>query len=284
MECRSGDKAMRAVLDAAPQSGCEGLLPQNQVHLWLLFENESNVHPSSTSSLREILSADELEAADRFHRSSDRRRYIAAHALIRLALSNYFPVPATDWRFSRDRNQKPIIIAPKEFAAVQFSISHTEGLIACLITRVPEAAVDVERIKPDLELDSVAETVLSACELEWLDKFSRQERIARFFDIWTLKEAYGKARGVGLNLPLKAIRFAIDSENSVSARFGREIQDDAARWNFRLHHFTSGHVLAVAAGRNCEFVERIVTFDEVSLAMDARITPRRRSNLATAIE
>ena len=72
-----------------------------------------------------------------------------------LALSHYFPVPAGAWRFARDHNGKPFIASPEVSPAAQFSVSHTEGLIACLIT-LSEAAVDVEKIEYDQDLQLVA--------------------------------------------------------------------------------------------------------------------------------
>jgi 4'-phosphopantetheinyl transferase len=239
-------------------------LAVSQVDLWIAFEDEA-LDARSTSSLRNLLSAEEQTLADRFHRAHDRRRYVAAHALIRLALSNYFPVAPADWRFGRDRNNQPIIMAPEEFAAVRFSISHTRGLIACLVTRLCEAGVDSERVEPNEELVQIAQDVLSASELESLNELLPENWTARFFDLWTLKEAYGKARGVGLDLPMKAISFDIGSGNSVCVRFDQEIHDDPSRWNFWLRHLPPAHTLSVAirrdAGKRCEIVERIVRFD-----------------------
>ena len=226
----------------------------------------------STSRLSNLLSAEEQSTADRFQSVRDRRRYVIAHALIRLALSNYFPVAAVDWRFGRDRNGKPIIVAPEEFDAVRFSISHTSGLIACLVTCASEAGIDVEKVEPNQELAQVAQNVLSASELQFLNRLSLEKWTSRFFDLWTLKEAYGKARGIGLDLPMKAISFEIGPENSVCACFDEEVQDDASRWMFSLRHPSPSHALAVAVGESCEIVERIVSFDESATNCGGRLS------------
>lgn len=83
-----------------------------------------------------------------------------SRALVRLVLSNHFPIPAGDWRFDRDGNGKPSIVAPAGFPPVRFSLSHTQGLVACLISLSAEAAVDVEKIEYNQDLALVARQVL----------------------------------------------------------------------------------------------------------------------------
>ena len=253
--------ALRA--DLATDFDCLRNLAENQVHLWISFEDAGE---RSTSHLRNLLSVEERRLADRFQNAGDQRRYILAHTLVRLALSNYFPVAPVDWRFGRDRNGKPVITVPEQFAAIRFSLSHTRGLIACLITGAGDAGVDVEKIEANAELVSVAQKVLSASELRSLNELSHEEWTSRFYDLWTLKEAYGKARGVGLDLPTTKISFEIGREDSVRVRFDQEIPDDPSCWIFWLRHLPPDHVLSFAVrratGETCGMVERIVNFDE----------------------
>src|SRR5262249_19811199 len=149
------------------------------------------------SSFETVLPADDQKEARRFRRNKNRHQFLLARGLLRFALSEHLPVCATDWRFARNENLKPFIIAPKSFSAVNFSLSHTDGLIACLISLVAEAAVDVEKLEFKDDLAPVAKQVLSAAELAALAKLSGQDWTKRFFDYWTLKEAYAKAKGLG---------------------------------------------------------------------------------------
>ena len=124
------------------------------------------------SRFEAILSADEQKEARRFRRDRDRHQFLLARGLLRFALSEHLPVCAADWRFARNQNHKPFIIAPKSFSAVNFSLSHTDGLVACLISLVAEAAVDVEKLEFHDDLALVAKQVLSAVELTALGKLS----------------------------------------------------------------------------------------------------------------
>ena len=118
------------------------------------------------------------------------------------------------------------------------------------------------------DLVLVAQRVLSASELQSFVALSEEKWAARFFDLWTLKEAYGKARGLGLILPLKAISLEIGSADSVRVSFAREIADDPSKWLFWLHHLPPVYTLSVAirrvVGESLEIVERVVRFDETA--------------------
>src|ERR1700733_3801239 len=108
---------------------CPYDLRPGAMHLWVAYTDDQSV-----SDLEVILSKDEMKRARRFRNISDSREYVFAHALVRLALSHYMPVSACDWQFDRDRNGRPTIGTPEVSPFVQFSLSHTSGLVACLIT------------------------------------------------------------------------------------------------------------------------------------------------------
>src|SRR5437879_4068418 len=134
---------------------CIPLLRPGQLHLWTARTDDLN-DGTIASRVAGILTADERDEARRFHRARDRHQFVVARALARLALSHHFPVPAGDWRFARDHNRKPFIAAPEISPPVRFSVSHTQGLVACLITLCAQAAVDVEKVEPSGDLPLVA--------------------------------------------------------------------------------------------------------------------------------
>ena len=222
------------------------------------------------SNLEAILSANEKKEARRFRRIKDRHQFLLARGLLRFALSEHLPVCAADWRFARDQNHKPFIIAPKSFSAVNFSLSHTDGLIACLVSLVAEAAVDVEKLEFHDDLALVAKQVLSAVELTALGKLSGRDWTERFFDYWTLKEAYAKARGVGLSLGSSDIVFEIDADNGIRAHFSSRSDDDSSAWVFWCHHLSPQHTISVAAKAETdagyEIICRSVNFEGLPIA------------------
>jgi 4'-phosphopantetheinyl transferase len=194
------------------------------------------------------LSSEERYRAARFVQERHRRLYIFAHGLLRFALSNWAPVVApADWSFVVDRHGRPFVAAPDIAKPVYFSLSHTEGCVACAISRVETVGLDVERMEDRGSLWETARHAFAADEIATLRRLAPGEFFDRFFDYWTLKEAYLKARGLGLSLPLD--QFAIRlSGDQIAISFTGEIDDDPGRWHFTSRSPSPEHRLAVADG------------------------------------
>jgi 4'-phosphopantetheinyl transferase len=194
--------------------------------------------------------------------------------LVRLALSHHFSIRADAWRFDRDHNRRPYIDFPAIFPPVRFSVSHTRGLVACLITLSADAAVDVEKVEHSDDLVLVAGQVLSPGEQEALSLLSGRDWTRRFFDHWTLKEAYAKARGVGLGLTLSNVGFEIKPDNRISAHFASQIDDDSSAWVFWHRHLSAHHTISVAVkkdlGDECKIILRPVKFDGAGITHECR--------------
>jgi 4'-phosphopantetheinyl transferase len=212
---------------------------------------------------KNLLSDAESSKAARFFFAQDRHEYIVACALVRLGLSRLFAMHPSELQLDRDERGKPFIVKPKTATHTEFSISHTRGLVALLVTPASHAGVDVEKISPAADLGLVAESVLAPMELACLSQLSSAAWTARFIELWTLKEAYAKARGLGLALPLKSVAFDIKAEGHVVASFAPEIQDKPDCWHFWLRRTTPDHVMAAAIRveprQACEFSVRPVT-------------------------
>lgn len=157
----------------------------------------------------------------------------SGRVLARLALSACCPVRPQDWRFSRDGRGKPFIVAPLEYRDIHFSISHTDGLVACLISVHALAAVDVERIRPADDLSFLAPQLLSASEQRSLAALNGEAWLNRFFEYWTLKEAYTKAIGLGLGSDLSSVSFDVGEGDRVIAHFSAAADGDPETWAFR---------------------------------------------------
>lgn len=252
----------------------EHTLKSGQLCLWIIRNTDlDNRFP--ISQLLSLLAEDEQKMAYHFRRAVDRNRFIVARSLVRLALSQHLPIRPDAWRFDPDHYGRPWIAAPRTTPQLRFSLSHTDGLIACLTSSSVQAAVDVERIEDKGDLALVAERVFSPSELRALHELSCPARTARFFDYWTLKEGYAKARGLGLNLRLSDISFEFKPDNTIQAAFAPALKDNSSSWVFWLDHPSSQHALAVVAERpvqnRCEIVCRSVKFaqngdDSVSLS------------------
>jgi 4'-phosphopantetheinyl transferase len=197
---------------------------------------------------RALLSPEEHHRAGRFVQERHRRPYIFAHGLLRFALSNWEPAVApADWSFVADRHGRPFVAGPIVAKPIHFSLSHTEGCVACVISRVEAVGVDVERVEQRDSLWATAQHVFAAEEIATMRGLPPGAFIERFFDYWTLKEAYLKARGLGLRLPLD--QFAMElSGATIAINFTGEIDDDAQRWYFTSCAPSAQHRLAIADG------------------------------------
>jgi 4'-phosphopantetheinyl transferase len=218
-------------------------LPEGEVHVW---RTGLDITVFDIGRLRRILSPDEQERADRFHFEADRRRSIIGRGHLRLLLGEILGLPADSLQFDYDEFGKPRLM-PTQRLALQFNVSHSGDLILIAISIGRAVGVDVERIRTDLDLDGVAARFFSANERKTLASLAGPGRYEAFFTCWTRKEAYLKARGVGLSLPLDQfdVSFLPDEEPRLLAT--RHDPPDAGRWGLRALGLSGGYVAALAA-------------------------------------
>jgi 4'-phosphopantetheinyl transferase len=195
------------------------------------------------------LSSEERQRAERFVFDRHRRQYILAHGLLRFSLSGFAPnVDPGDWSFTTDRYGRPFVSAPLVAGNVYFSLSHTEGCVACAVSGCEAVGVDVEHVRHSQSLFATACSTFSSEEVDALRPLPPGEQIDRFFDYWTLKEAYLKARGSGLNFPLDQFSILIASDQEIDIRFMSDTADDPRRWHFMKSSPSASYRLAVADG------------------------------------
>jgi 4'-phosphopantetheinyl transferase len=203
---------------------------------------------------RQLLSDDERARAERFVFERDRRDFTAAHALLRSTLSRYADVPPTAWRFETAANGKPFLAAQDSSRAqpesarpeLRFNLSHTHGLVACVVADGCDVGIDVESIDRRLDL-ALANRFFSAVETAWVKAAPPEDGVRRFLELWTLKEAYLKAIGKGLWHPLDTVIFEVGEDGDITFRPPPGV--DAAAWQFALSAPAARYRLAVAVRR-----------------------------------
>jgi phosphopantetheinyl transferase len=198
-------------------------LNQSDVHIW--YRCTASVDGAAVHSADQHLSIEERARRDRLRLGADRRDFTIAHDLLRRSLSKYADIPPTDWRFATNEYGKPSIenIDP-QLQALSFSLSHTRGCVACAITSNVALGVDVERIDQSQGVQEIADQYFSKKEAAWLCKCSDELRNIRFAELWTLKEAFLKAMGLGLSGSLTDVSFGFDEHARVKI-FGPSIID-----------------------------------------------------------
>ncbi len=186
------------------------------------------------------LSNEERARALRFAAIADRQAYLAAHCLKRRMLSRAEPaIDPPAWRFDTGPHGKPAVAERDD---LHFNLSHCRGLVACALSRSGPVGLDVEWLGRPAPLE-VAERFFSASETRWLLERPDHARHDAFFRIWTLKEAYIKAVGLGLSQPLGEFSVSVPR---LKLAFARPGMGDASAWRFHQEMIGTAHVLAVA--------------------------------------
>lgn len=209
----------------------------------------AGVRAAVVDTLASLLSHEELARAARFVRSVDRDTFVIARALVRTTLSTYGPTPPRAWQFETNAHGCPFVVAPQAGTPrLTFNLSHTTGLVALAVTRGRLVGVDVERVDRVVRED-VAGRHFAPDEVRDLRALPPDAQARAFFEYWTLKEAYIKARGMGLAIPLADFAFTLAPPAAPTIRFVDGFDDRPDRWQFWQAWPTLEHRLALAVTR-----------------------------------
>lgn len=205
--------------------------------------------PDTVERLWLLMTEGERARCLRLVRDVDRRSFAITRALVRRSLSRYGPTAPADWRFVTNQHQCPFVEpAQAGTPPLQFNVSHTSGLVALAVTRGHRVGVDVERVSRVVDL-AVADRHFAPAEVRDLRGLPAEDQPVAFFDYWTLKEAYIKARGMGLALPLGAFAFTVQPPLAPAIAFEPGFDDRPSRWQFWQAWPTPQHRLSLAIER-----------------------------------
>jgi 4'-phosphopantetheinyl transferase len=223
-------------------------LAADEVHAWHILPDRI-ARPGFFERCEGLLSDDERTRWRRFVRDVDAQHYLVAHALLRTALSRYVDVAPQDWRFECNEFGRPHICGPEIGRELQFNLSHTQGLVACAVAWRRPVGIDVESFERTGVGVELAANYFSPQEIAQLRSLPAAAQSERFLEYWTLKEAYLKARGTGLSLPLDCFSMHLQPEQPIAISFAPPLDDDPSAWQFAQFRPTPRHVLAVAVQR-----------------------------------
>ena len=223
-------------------------LHEREVHVWLAFPDRI----TDTELLRsylDLLSLGERARLQRLRFERHRHERLISRALVRTTLSRYADVEARDWVFERNEHGRPAPAAGQYELPLQFNLSHTTSLVACAVTLDREIGVDVEDLERPRTTMDIADHYFAPAEVRALRALPAREQCLRFFEYWTLKESYIKARGMGLALPLRKFSFELGPDQPIRISFESGLDDDPGSWQFASFRPDPRHVLAVGVRR-----------------------------------
>ncbi len=200
-------------------------LPSHDVvHLWHL---NLECDASNLQRLEKLLSHDEQARAARYRFARDRDLFVAARGLLRELLARYTNVPATQLRFAYGAWGKPSL---EEHPGLCFNLSHSGDRALVAVAHQREVGVDIERMRTDIDMAALAGLVFCDAEKRLLYQRNGAARQGTFFQFWASKEAYIKADGRGVSLPLPQIDVsAVSGQVSV-------LDEQTGQWRICPHH------------------------------------------------
>jgi 4'-phosphopantetheinyl transferase len=222
------------------------LPPEDEIHVWYARPEDIS-DPERLARWREVLSADEIARHDRFVQARDRHLFLVAHSLTRLVLSHYTEVSPAAWQFAAGPHGKPKVSGPTRHE-LRFNLSHAQGLAAVAVADGSEVGIDVECLNRSVSDGLVRDSLTDAEWTYWTGQPDNR-RAQTFFRFWTLKEAYLKGCGVGLQRSLKEIAFELIAEQSPQISFIQENGINPTDWQFWQDFPGPQHVTAVAVHR-----------------------------------
>jgi 4'-phosphopantetheinyl transferase len=208
----------------------------NVAHAWRVYPDDLPPRALARRCLA-WLAPQERALHQKFKTPELRHLYLVSRALCRCVLSKYTGVDPADWKFTAGKFGKPAIAAPAAFRDLRFNLTHTAGLVICIVTRAGEVGVDAEEISPRVDIEQVARHFFSKPERAALAGLPSRQRSKRFFEQWVLKEAYLKGRGKGLFVSPEKITIKFDAK-------GRPLP--IGNWQLALHRVGPKHVAATA--------------------------------------
>jgi 4'-phosphopantetheinyl transferase len=228
-------------------------LPRDEIHLWLAGYDEIDTGRLD-GAYRALLNKFETEQQSRFYFERDRRRYLVTRALVRTVLSRYEPIAPNDWLFTNNAYGRPSVANELKDCELFFNVSHTQNLIVLGVAKGRTLGVDVEHIRTRHASIDIARRYFAAVEVQALLETSTDRQLSRFFEYWTLKEAYIKARGMGLSIPLDKFSFSYPNDAAIEFAVHPDLRDDAEHWQFWQLRPGPDHILALCAERieRCE--------------------------------
>ena len=220
-------------------------LAADEVHVWLLRADQVT-DPEHIRRLEALLAPSERERYDNFGHPRARREYLLARGLARTVLAGYTGVPPQGICFTTDAFGKPLLFAPAN-DRLHFNLSHSHGVVGCAVALDRQVGIDIEDGSRAVEFLELAERYFAAAEFAHLRKLQGAELQTAFFAIWTLKEAFVKAIGLGLRFPLETFSFELEGIRLVRFHPPPTLP---GKWRFEQFRPNATHLGALAVECN----------------------------------
>ena len=214
-------------------------LEPGQVDVWkIALDQPADV----VADLRGVLSTGEIERAERFRVDRGAQRYIVGRGALRRLLERYTGLVAKELAFDHNEFGKPELPGSE----IMFNLSHSHGIALFAVTRDRAIGVDIERIREEVTMDKIAGRFFSPAEARALSALPAHQQAEAFFDCWTRKEAWIKARGRGLSIALNSFEVSLAPGEPARLLATRPDPEEASRWSLLALECEPGYAAALA--------------------------------------
>jgi 4'-phosphopantetheinyl transferase len=220
------------------------LLGTREVHVWRVSLDQPL---AIVERFSQLLSVDEKARAARFHFERDRQHFIVARGCLRTILGRYLEIAPHKIQFTYTPYGKPkLSTSTSQAEPLHFNLAHSGGFALYAFTQVGEIGVDLEHVRPEFGGDDIARRFFSSDEVSRLTELHANVRHEAFFNCWTRKEAFIKAKGIGLSLPLDQFDVTLAPDEPARLLRTRWDENEAGRWSLKAINVGPGYVAAVA--------------------------------------
>jgi 4'-phosphopantetheinyl transferase len=208
------------------------MIRSQEIHLWFAYDEQIR-DPQLLSKYHALMNETERKQQKRFYFERHRHQYLITRALLRTVLSFYVnEIPPENWQFDKNQYGKPYIGNSSIGLPLQFNLSHTDRLAVLAVTANNEVGVDVEYVHRRGKTVELADSFFSPTEVAQLFALPMEKQRKRFFELWTLKEAYIKACGMGLSIPLDHFSYSFPGRGEIAISFEQDRDDNPEKWRF----------------------------------------------------
>lgn len=256
---------------------CRHSMPTHQVHVWFTPVPKMG-DAGFFSRCFALMSPQEFDRHSRLVFERDKRRNAVTRALVRIVLSRYTGIRPERLAFTENAYGRPEIAVAnhQQACGLHFNISHASNLVVLAVARHRELGIDIESSERQVP-PQLADTYFSALEAADLRALPLDEQPRRFWELWTFKESYIKARGMGLSLSLNKFSFGLHHSKIVAFSCDENLDVSPTRWMFCQLQLDHEHLVALCVERSAaECIEIVCRYIDPlgggELAWDALLT------------